>query len=94
MRDVCVEYGMIEREINCGFRERKESVLKSPYITKERLQYYHDNFELLVRREEGIAPYLKIKLKRISKRILPQKIQQEIRKIRRKQFLHKITPCA
>jgi radical SAM superfamily enzyme YgiQ (UPF0313 family) len=94
LRDVCVEYGMIEREINFSFRERRESVLKSPYITKEKLQYYHDNFELLVRREEGIAPFLGVKLKRISKIILPQKIQQVIRKIMRKYFLHKISPLS
>ena len=91
LRDVCVEYGMIEREINCGFRERRESVLKSPYITKERLQYYHDNFELLVRLKEGIVPYLGVILKRVARRILPQKIRGVIRKFKRKYFLSKIS---
>lgn len=84
LRDVCVEYGMIEREQNYGIRERRESVLKSPYITKERLQYYHDNFEVLVRRKEGILPYLKAKIKKIAKDVLPLNMQQMIRNVRAK----------
>lgn len=84
LRDVCIEYGMIEQRVNYGLRERRESALKLPHISKERLQYYHDNFEILVRQKEGVLPYLKSKLKRILKKILPDKILSIIRRIRAK----------
>ncbi|MBI5402019.1 MAG: radical SAM protein [Ignavibacteriae bacterium] len=80
LRDVCIEYGMSEQRVNYGLRERRESALKLPHINKKRLQYYHDNFEVLVRREEGILPYMKARIKKIAKSVLPQDIQRMLRK--------------
>lgn len=84
LKDVCEEYGMLEPGIKYDVKERRESILKLPHISMKRLQYYHDNFEDLVRRKEGIIPYMKSKAKRIAKKVLPQKFQYVIRNIRRK----------
>ncbi len=93
LREVCEEYGMIRREMKYDIQERKESILDLPHISKERLQYYHDNFEYLVRQKEGIVPYFLCKTKRAVKKFLPKRIQSIIRKIRRKKIIAQSFPA-
>ncbi len=83
LREVCEEYGMIERGLKYDIKERRESILSLPHISKERLQYYHDNFEDLVRQKEGFVPHIKTKVikkgRKMAKAILPDSVQQKIR---------------
>jgi radical SAM superfamily enzyme YgiQ (UPF0313 family) len=90
LREICEEYGFMEKEMRYGIQERRESVLNLPHISKERLQYYHDNFEELVRQKEGILPYFLCKTKRAVKKFLPKRIQSIIRKPGVKKLLHSV----
>ncbi len=86
LREICEEYGMINSEIKYDVRERRESVLNLPHISKERLQYYYDNFEDLVRAKEGFSPYIKCKMKKAYKRFLPNKLQHIVRNLRQQKI--------
>lgn len=92
LREVCEEYGFMEKKIKYGIQERRESMLKLPHISKERLQYYHDNFEVLVRQKEGVRPYMMAKAKKIAKKVLPQMVKDKIRSLRRKKLLIQAFP--
>ena len=37
-----------------GAKERRDSVLELPTITKEQIQYYHDNWERLLSKRMGV----------------------------------------
>jgi radical SAM superfamily enzyme YgiQ (UPF0313 family) len=86
LREICEEYGLIERNRKYDIKERRESLLYLPHISKERLQYYHDHFEELVRRKEGIIPYAKIRAKKIAKAVLPDSIKRIITKKKAKKI--------
>jgi radical SAM superfamily enzyme YgiQ (UPF0313 family) len=81
LRKVCEDYGMISSDRKYDSRERRETVLQLPHISKARLQYYHDNFEALVRKKEGIVPYLKLQSKVTAKKILPPYLLNIIKSI-------------
>ena len=57
LRELCEQYGLIGREVKYGLRERRESVLDSPHMSKEKLAYYRDNFAVLARRHQGLMEY-------------------------------------
>lgn len=82
LRKVCEEYRMIKTGLKYDIQERRESILNLPHISKERLQYYHDNFEELVKQKEGFNPYIMAKLKKAVKRIAPRAVQNLIRNTR------------
>lgn len=86
LRKVCEEYGLLEADEaqRHAAQERRYSILKLPHISTEKLQYYFNNFEVLVRQREGFMPYLKIKLKMTAKNVLPESMQAAIRKMRSK----------
>ena len=86
LRKVCEEYGLLEADEaqRHATQERRYSILKLPHISMEKLQYYFNNFEVLVRQREGFMPYLKSKLKMTAKKVLPESMQAAIRKMRSK----------
>ena len=54
LRKVCEENGLLPDFTKVAPIERKESVLNLPTITKEEIQYYHDNWERLILHQMGI----------------------------------------
>ena len=53
LRDVCEENGFLP-DSKVAAIDRKESMLNLPTITKEKIQYYHDNWERLILKKMGI----------------------------------------
>jgi len=78
--EVCDKYGMIRRDLRGNIKERRESILDLPHLNPEKLRYYYDNFEDMVRREEGIFSYGKLKMKRMAKKVLPYQAKVFIRR--------------
>lgn len=82
---VCEEYGILAKEgEKSGAQERMQSILNLPHIGTEKLQYYFDNFEALVRQKEGAMSYLKSRLKTTAKKVLPDAMLGAIRKMKAK----------
>lgn len=71
LREICEQYGMIKEMAQSQIRERRESILDLAHISREKLEYYRKNFEILARREQGILPYFRAKVKRSSHRLAP-----------------------
>lgn len=86
LREVCEEYGMVDLDVKYDIQERRESMLDLPHISKSRLNYYQQNFEALVRRKQGVLPYLKHLARpfaaKVAKFVLPQNIHKVIRRMR------------
>jgi anaerobic magnesium-protoporphyrin IX monomethyl ester cyclase len=53
LRATCEENGFLPDIFKTGVKERRDSVLKLPTITKEQIQYYHDNWERLLFKRLG-----------------------------------------
>jgi len=58
LRKVCDDNGYLPVEFSVGVKERRDSILKLPTITKEEIQYYHDNWERLLFKRMGIRQNL------------------------------------
>lgn len=86
LREVCEEYGMIDLDVKYDIQERRESILNLPHISKSRLNYYQQNFEALVRRKQGVLPYLRHLARplavKVAKFVLPRNVQEGIRRMR------------
>lgn len=54
LRTVCEENGYLPDIYKKGAKERRDSVLELPTITKEQIHYYHDNWEGLLCKRMGV----------------------------------------
>jgi anaerobic magnesium-protoporphyrin IX monomethyl ester cyclase len=76
LRELCEQYSFIDASGNSGLRERKDSSLNLPHISKTKLRYYCDNFELLVRKNQGLASFLVFLCKNPLRKMLPSRIKR------------------
>jgi len=84
LRDLCIKEGVLNLSKNYSARERRESVLDLPQISRERIQYYSDNFEGLVRRKEGFFSYAKYRTREIVRMVMPVFLKKIVKRILRK----------
>lgn len=81
LRGICEEYGLIPSGNKYAAIERRESILESPHITKEKINFYFENFEGLIRKAEGIGPNIRYKTKASLKKIMPAGLRIKLRKM-------------
>jgi anaerobic magnesium-protoporphyrin IX monomethyl ester cyclase len=68
LREVCEQFGLISPIPLSQVRERRESILNLTHITKDKLEFYRSNFEILARKNEGFFPYLFARSKRFLRK--------------------------
>ena len=83
LREICEEYGMVAKDKIDGVKERREGILNLPHIRPERLQYYYDNFQDLVRREEEMLSYVRVRAREMARRVVPATLRSTMRKLRK-----------
>ena len=83
LREICEEYGMVAKDKIGGVKERREGILNLPHIRPERLQYYYDNFQDLVRREEEMLSYVRVRAREMARRVVPATLRSTMRKLRK-----------
>ena len=63
LRTTCEENGFLPDIYKTGVKERRDSVLTLPTISKEEIQYYHKNWERLLYKRMGIRKNLGFQVK-------------------------------
>lgn len=79
LREVCEQFGMItqgDEKAVAQVRERRESVLHLPHISKERLNYYCEHFEFLVRKAQGGGALLEYCLRQTVRACLHPRLRR------------------
>jgi anaerobic magnesium-protoporphyrin IX monomethyl ester cyclase len=84
LRKVCADNGFLPEVVDFDFRERSQSVLNLPTITKEQISYYFENWESLVYSHKGTRQRVGNLIRTYTRNSLNSDVGKKIRPFLRK----------